>query len=192
MTPTPTTTTTLRDHATEDSMVMQTIVHGVGQLIRRSHASMVVDRPRLIVRGDDERGSMVLLEDSDSDDDWKQIAATLRGENKAQSERIQKLEQDITTLKTSHAALVEAHHALQTQHEATSRELTAAQADAPMVSYSPPVATIPPTGTQGRDALYWYHMCRTLQAQFVESRRELELKTEQFVVALAKKNSSVE
>jgi hypothetical protein len=151
---------------------------------------MVVDRPRLVVRGDDERGSMVVLEDSDDgDDDWKQIALTLRGENKAHSERIQKLEQDIAALKTSHAALIEAHHVLQTQHEETSRELTAAQADAPMMA-SPAVATIPSTGPQGRDALYWYQMCRTLQAQFVESRRELELKTEQFVVALAKKNSS--
>ena len=184
---------TIHDHH-DDLCIMQSIVYGVGRLMRRSHycSSSVAATPRVIVAHHHNATSVMAFLDEEGDEEeeditqgkdavhWSRVALALKAENKVQRDRLRALEQDM-------AALKEAHSLLQDQHATANRELTAAQADAP-VPPVPAAAMMMPVNTQGRDAVYWHNMCRTFQAQFMESRRELELKTEQFVVVLAARN----
>ena len=173
---------TKRDTVYDDDMsTMQEILYGAGQLIRHeflasSHVSHVIT---VAQQNEGESASI----DSTLGKDavyWNQIALTLDSENQVQRDRAQTAESELAVLRLSHNRIFDAHQELQKQHATTSRELAAAQADAPLQLRVPfPVI---PIDTEGRDAVYWHQVCRTLQAQVVESKRELDLKTEQFVV----------
>jgi hypothetical protein len=39
-----------------------------------------------------------------------------------------------------------------------------------------------PVNTQGKDAIYWHQMCRTIQSQYSQARRVVDEKTHQFGV----------
>jgi hypothetical protein len=113
---------------------------------------------------------------------WQQTASTLLSENTQLRESLKTKEKECSDYSSRLFQLGQSHASLEKQLAASTRDLLVSTVDSltppPMVLRAAPNI---PVNTQGKDAMYWHQACRTLQAQYLELKSELENKTDQLL-----------
>ena len=114
---------------------------------------------------------------------WSQTAATQSNELLQLREAALKRERDYTALAECNVRLLTSHREMERKLVNAERELLYLRTDPFLEScgYTSVISTIP-LGTEGKDAMYWHQTCRTVQAQFLEARRAMDEKTNQFIL----------
>ena len=114
---------------------------------------------------------------------WSQTAASLTKEVAQLREDAKKRDREYSALFECNSRLFAAYKEMERKLNDAERELTYLRTDPFQESsvYSSVVSTIP-LSTEGKDAIYWHQMCRTVQAQYQEAKREIDEKTNQFIL----------
>jgi hypothetical protein len=114
---------------------------------------------------------------------WSQKAATLSADVVQLREEAGKHERDYSSLTECNVRLITSYKAMERKLSDAERELLYLRTDPFRESrgYTSVISTIP-LNTEGRDALYWHQTCRTMQAQYLEVKHEMDEKTNQFIL----------
>ncbi len=114
---------------------------------------------------------------------WSQAASSLSIEASQLREALKKRDMEYASLLECNSRLVSSYKEMERRITDADRELTFLRTDPFQESrgYSSIISTIP-LNTEGRDAFYWHQTCRSVQLQYLEAKREIDEKTDQFVM----------
>ena len=114
---------------------------------------------------------------------WSEAATSLSTEAAQLREEIQKRNREYQSILECNARLLTSYREMERRLLDADRELNYLRTDPFQESpvYSSIISTIP-LNTEGRDALYWHQTCRTVMLQYQEAKREVDEKTNQFVM----------
>ena len=118
---------------------------------------------------------------------WNQIAVTKSGDASHLGDALQTRNREYAALFEINGKLLATYRALERKMLDAERELTYLRTNPFHESgvYSNIISTVPVT-TQGKDAFHWHQMCRTMEAQYLEAKREIDEKTHQFILLTAR------
>ena len=112
------------------------------------------------------------------------MASTLSNDVVRLGEAAKTRERDYASLFELNSKLLASYKEIERKMSDAERELNYLRTDPfqeSSIIYHNTVSTVP-VNTQGKDAIYWHQMCRTIQSQFSQAQRVIDEKTHQFGV----------
>ena len=119
---------------------------------------------------------------------WHQMASTLSKENARLTSQITDLEEKCTRQQESIRRLSRNNAAVNEELASTRREilrLTACENAILLPSTAPVRLQSIPIDPQGKDGMYWYQTCRTMEAQFIQRTAELQATIDKLIETAA-------
>ena len=112
---------------------------------------------------------------------WHRVSMSLSSETAQLRDKVRLRERDNASLFDIHGKLLSSFRELERRLADSEREVNHLRTDPFRESsvYSSIVSTIP-VNTEGKDALYWHQVCRTVQLQYEEAKYDVDEKTRQF------------
>jgi hypothetical protein len=106
---------------------------------------------------------------------WSQMAATL-------SNDVKQLKEDANTRQREYSSLFELNSKLLASFKEIERKMVDAERELNYLRTDPfqessvyhTIVSTVPVNTQGRDAIYWHQMCRTIQSQFLHAQSVID------------------
>ena len=114
---------------------------------------------------------------------WSQTASSLSSDVVGLTEALKTRDRDYYSLMECNTRLLRSYKELERRLIDADREIVFLKTDPFQESrvYSSIVSTIP-VNTQGKDALHWHQVCRSVQLQYLEAKHEIDEKTNQFIM----------
>ncbi len=151
---------------------------------RRPKSETMCHRKNCRSRSPDERRRMRSPRDKGKDISyWSQMAATLSSDVVQLREAATAREREYSSLFELNSKLLASYKELERKMVDSERELNYLRIDPFQDSsvYRSIVSTIP-VNTQGKDAIYWHQMCRTIQSQYSHAQSVIDEKNHQFSI----------
>ena len=114
---------------------------------------------------------------------WNQLATTNSSDVSHLGDALQTRNREYAALFEINTKLLASYRALERKMIDAERELTHLRTNPFRESgaYSSIITTVP-VNTQGKDVFHWHQMCRTMETQYLEAKREIDAKTHQFIL----------
>lgn len=115
---------------------------------------------------------------------WNETANSLSREMTQLRESLAVREREYASLFELNAKVLSSYRELELKMTDAERELAYLRADpfGETCYTTRSLISAVPVNTQGKDALYWHQMCRTIQSQYLQSKHEADEKTNQCII----------